>query len=85
LVLFWKTGTWPSGYVDHINRQRDDNRLANLRICTHVENMRFRGGGVNKTDRGDWTASIGCRFSTRREALLFRKALEKVRDNWASK
>ena len=26
--------------IDHINRQRDDNRLVNLRECTHRENNR---------------------------------------------
>ena len=34
------TGRWPDGEVDHINRDKTDNRLCNLRIVTHSENRR---------------------------------------------
>ena len=30
--------------IDHINRQRDDNRVENLRWCTHSENIRNQAG-----------------------------------------
>lgn len=33
-------GTWPSGVIDHINRNSGDNRLANLRDVTRSLNAR---------------------------------------------
>lgn len=40
LAWFYVHGVWPEGFIDHINREKDDNRLANLRIVTNAENMR---------------------------------------------
>src|ERR1700731_2752322 len=31
-------GVWPRDEIDHINRVRDDNRLANLREASHSQN-----------------------------------------------
>lgn len=33
-------GDWPDGEVDHINRDKADNRLKNLRVVSHAENRR---------------------------------------------
>jgi HNH endonuclease len=80
LALFWTRGEWPKAYVDHINGDRSDNRLANLRDCSHQENVRFRGGGVNQNARGEWIASIGIVFPTEAEARACRAGLEKFRE-----
>lgn len=42
-------GCWPKEQVDHINGDRSDNRLANLRECTNAENSQNAGTRVNNT------------------------------------
>lgn len=58
----------PTQYVDHINKNRADNRKKNLRLCSHVENDRNRGVYSSNTSgvtgvhyerkRKKWVASI---------------------------
>lgn len=65
LAWLFVHGRWPEGQIDHINRVRDDNRIANLRVVTHQENAmntisaRSKHGvpGVNKRGR-QWQAQI---------------------------
>lgn len=62
-------GVEPSGFIDHINGDRADNRLCNLRCATHSENLRNRGIPCHNTSgiKGvsweesskTWRASIG--------------------------
>lgn len=47
------TGNWPQFVIDHINGDRHDNRLANLRDVTHAENQlnqSFHRDGSRKPD-----------------------------------
>jgi len=49
--------------IDHINGIRNDNRRANLRICTHLQNCRNGGTGDSygvtyRKDRKRWYAQL---------------------------
>jgi hypothetical protein len=49
LIWFWLYGHWPSGDIDHINRNRQDNRLCNLREVTRSENNHNAGANSRNT------------------------------------
>jgi hypothetical protein len=68
LAWLWVTGEWPAEDLDHINRDRGDNRFANLRLSTDSQNLANRGRNSNNTSglkgvtrRGSdrWIAQIG--------------------------
>jgi hypothetical protein len=42
VIFLWFHGRWPHSQIDHINHNRTDNRIENLREATHREN------GVNQ-------------------------------------
>jgi hypothetical protein len=52
LAWFYVYGAWPKGDIDHINRVRDDNRMANLRDVSSAINSR------NMSRRNDNTSGI---------------------------
>lgn len=39
LVWFYITGQWPERDIDHVNGDRRDNRLVNLRVATRKQNL----------------------------------------------
>jgi hypothetical protein len=39
LVWLYVYGEWPSGELDHINRNKADNRITNLRLATRSQNQ----------------------------------------------
>lgn len=40
LAWFYVHGVWPADEIDHINGNKDDNRICNLREATHQQNNR---------------------------------------------
>lgn len=49
LIWLWIKGTWPKEEIDHINRNRSDNRIENLREATKYENQQNRTLQHNST------------------------------------
>ncbi len=51
LVWLYVNKTWPTNDIDHINGQRDDNRIENLRDVTTAENIQHQTAAqkTNKT------------------------------------
>lgn len=49
LAWLYIHGHWPKDQIDHINHDRVDNRIVNLREATNVDNHRNRGMNCNNT------------------------------------
>ena len=63
LVWYHYYGTWPTSIIDHINRNKSDNRISNLREVTYSQNA------INKLPnnclyRGVTLSSSGTKFKS---------------------
>jgi hypothetical protein len=80
LAWLLTTKAWPEAEIDHINRDRSDNRIVNLRASTHSENQINNDGYRNNKSgyknvhfhkaSGKWVAAIR-RNNKRRHLGIF--------------
>lgn len=69
LAWFYTHGFWPKEDIDHINNDRSDNRIVNLRECTRSQNIQnsklykksssgFKGVSKSKRNKKPWFSQI---------------------------
>jgi hypothetical protein len=69
LIWLWVHGEWPAGQIDHINGDKHDNRIENLRVLSGTaenkqnqsrayRNNRYGVLGVSRASNGRWRARI---------------------------
>lgn len=78
IVWFLCNGEFPNGVIDHINRNRTDNRIENLRDVSQAENVKNTERKVNR-DTGyvgiyldKYTVGLKARYCTRINNKLYR-------------
>ena len=69
LIWFLEMGKWPDKHIDHVNKNKTDNRFTNLRECDDLLNSinRSRGG------------LMGCYFSKQKQKWIVDSKLNGVR------
>jgi hypothetical protein len=60
LAWLYVHGDWPAGEIDHINRDRTDNRISNLRVATRRQQIE------NSERPMGWDSKVTCSWSDRK-------------------
>jgi hypothetical protein len=86
LVFLWENGEFPPKMVDHIDGNRANNKLSNLRYCDNQQNQRNRKRSSDNTSghkgvswdnsKGRWRVTI--RLDNSRKHLGYYKDLEQA-------
>lgn len=67
LAWLFVTGSWPPSELDHINLNRSDNRICNLRLASRAQNR--ANSPVNKSSqskiKGVFASRLGARWRAR--------------------
>ena len=71
LVWLYMSGEWPAKDIDHINGQRDDNRIANLRDVSRQVNMQNRHNAPRPSIPSPFnTGLLGTYFCRKRRVFV---------------
>lgn len=83
LAWLYMYGVFPNNVIDHINQNKGDNRIENLRDCTHSENL--QNSKIDKRNKhghkginffyGKWRATIAINKKSKHLGLF-----EKIED-----
>jgi hypothetical protein len=76
LVWFYVHGVWPENHIDHINGNRSDNRIANLRDVTNQVNSHNRTAPPKSV-----SGALGVSYDKRREKFRSRIMVDGV-EKW---
>lgn len=52
LAWFYLYGSFPNGFIDHINGNKQDNRIENLRIVSHIGNCQNQRKATSRSKTG---------------------------------
>lgn len=59
VAWFLSHGSWPKHYIDHINQEKGDNRLENLRQATPSQNLMNKGKYLTNSQTNTRTITHG--------------------------